>query len=72
MELAGLCRKLRPIYQLGLLNLLKGEQLVDRQLSLMCKVAERMQELFAGHQRELLWRAGYSVLAGLRAEAASE
>lgn len=66
-ELAALCRKLRQIYQLGLLSLLKGELQVDRQLNLMCKVAERMQELFAGHQRELLWRAGYVVLAGLRA-----
>ncbi|MBK9426062.1 MAG: Hpt domain-containing protein [Gammaproteobacteria bacterium] len=69
VELAALCRKLRQIYQLGLLSLLKREQLADRQLNLMCKVAERMQELFAGHQRELLWRAGHAVLAGLRAVA---
>jgi chemosensory pili system protein ChpA (sensor histidine kinase/response regulator) len=65
VELAALCRKLRQIYQHGLLSLLKGEQLIDRQLGLMSKVAERMQELFAGQQRELLWRAGYAVLIGL-------
>ncbi len=69
LELATLCRKLRQIYQVGLLSLLKGEALIGLPLQRMSKVAERMQELFAGHQRELLWRAGYSVLAGLSAAA---
>ncbi|TAL11096.1 MAG: hypothetical protein EPO03_00500, partial [Porticoccaceae bacterium] len=69
LELATLCRKLRQIYQVGLLSLLKGEPLIGLPLQRMSKVAERMQELFAGHQRELLWRAGYSVLAGLSAAA---
>ncbi len=68
-ELAALCQKLRQIYQLGLLSLLKGEPLIDLPLRRMSTVAERMQELFAGHQRGLLWRAGYAVLAGLGAEA---
>lgn len=68
-ELTALCQKLRQIYQLGLLSLLKGEPLIDLPLRRMSKVAERMQELFAGHQRGLLWRAGHSVLAGLGAEA---
>ncbi|MGB5097733.1 MAG: Hpt domain-containing protein, partial [Porticoccaceae bacterium] len=66
-ELAVLCQRLRQIYQLGLLSLLKGEPLIDLPLRRMSTVAERMQELFAGHQRGLLWRAGYAVLAGLGA-----
>jgi chemosensory pili system protein ChpA (sensor histidine kinase/response regulator) len=68
-ELAALCQKLRQIYQLGLPSLLKGEPLIDLPLRRMSKVAERMQELFAGHPRGLLWRAGYAVLVGLGAEA---
>jgi chemosensory pili system protein ChpA (sensor histidine kinase/response regulator) len=68
-ELSALCRKLRQIYQLGLLSLLKREPLIDLPLRRMSKVAERMAELFTGQQREWQWRAGHAVLVGLDAQA---
>lgn len=59
-----LVKKLRQIYQFALLGVLKKQDL-EKNITFLRKVTARLGELFAGSQRQQLWRAASAILQSL-------
>ena len=60
-EVADLIKRLRQIYQLSLIKLIKGED-KSKNCANVIKVLQRMQELSKGSWREELWRIARQIL----------
>jgi chemosensory pili system protein ChpA (sensor histidine kinase/response regulator) len=58
---ADLIKRLRQIYQLSLIKLIKGEE-KNKNCANLIKVLQRMQELSKGSWRENLWRIARQIL----------
>src|SRR5690606_18665531 len=63
-ELKGLARKLRQMYQMALLNYLRGEQRRDN-INYLAKVCARLEKLAAGRPGAALWRVLIALFEGL-------
>jgi len=58
---ADLVKRLRQVYQLSLIKLIKGEE-KNKNCANLIKVLQRMQELSKGSWREKLWRIAQQIL----------
>ena len=58
---ADLVKRLRQVYQLSLIKLIKGEE-KNKNCANLIKVLQRMQELSKGSWRENLWRIAQQIL----------
>jgi len=66
-DLSALARRLRHMYQVGLVNVLQNKQLRSS-LGMMGRAMERLESISGGRPMAALWRVSAATLEALRAE----